>query len=177
MIKKIAIFISGKGSLIESFSQSDQLEIQKVYANKECNGLEVASGFGLETEIRADFGKDLASELNLAEVQIVVLAGFLKVIPLEFFEEFNGLVVNVHPSLLPKYGGVGFYGDKVLKAALEAGDKETGITIHKVTEEVDHGPILDQFKVQVEDGETLESLKEKISAVEKTEYVRVVEGL
>jgi phosphoribosylglycinamide formyltransferase-1 len=84
-------------------------------------------------------------------------------------------VVNLHPSLLPKYGGIGFYGEKVLKAALEAGDSETGITVHKVTADVDHGPILRQFKVIINDGESLESLRMKISLLEQTEYVKVVE--
>jgi phosphoribosylglycinamide formyltransferase 1 len=177
LTKKIAIFISGKGSLIKSFAESDELEIVKVIANKECRGLKVATELGLQTEIKSDFGKEFAGDLNLAGVQIVVLAGFLKVIPVEFFEEFKGVVVNVHPSLLPRYGGVGFFGNKVLQATLNAKDKETGITIHKVTEDVDRGPILAQFKLQIEDGETLESLKVKISAIEKTEYVRVVEGL
>lgn len=176
-MKKIAIFISGKGSLIQSFADSDQLDIVKVVANKECYGLKVATKLGLQTEIKSDFGSDLANELNNLGIQIVVLAGFLKVIPAEFFEEFKGTVVNVHPSLLPKYGGVGFYGNKVLQAALDSGDSETGITIHRVTEQVDHGPILAQFKVPIEDGETLESLREKISEVEKREYVRVVERL
>lgn len=176
-MKKIVIFISGKGSLIQSFADSHQLEIVKIVANKECEGLEVATKLGLQSEMKSDFGSDLANELNNLGIQIVVLAGFLKVIPAEFFEEFKGSVVNVHPSLLPKYGGVGFYGNKVLQAALDSGDTETGITIHKVTEKVDHGPVLAQFKLQIESGETLESLRKKISEVEKSEYVRVVEGL
>lgn len=174
-MKKIVIFISGAGSLIESFKQSKKLEIVKVIANRECFGLQKATELNLNHEVRNDFGKDLAGELNKCGIEVVVLAGFLKVIPAEFLQEFKGEVVNVHPSLLPKYGGVGFYGDKVLQAALEAGDKDTGITIHTVTEEVDHGPILGQFKVKIEPGETLESLREKISKVEKNEYVRTIE--
>lgn len=175
-MKKIVIFISGKGSLIKSFADSNQLDIVKVIANKECDGLKVATKLGLESEIKSDFGSDLANELNNIGIQVVVLAGFLKVIPAEFFKEFKGSVVNVHPSLLPKYGGVGFYGNKVLQAALDSGDSETGITIHKVTTDVDHGSILGQFKVEIEAGETVESLRKKLTLLEQSKYVEVVLG-
>jgi phosphoribosylglycinamide formyltransferase-1 len=176
-MKKIVIFISGAGSLLESFAKSTKLEIIKVYANRECKGLEVAGKFGINAEIRSDFGENLAVELNKSDIEVVVLAGFLKVISAEFLNRFKGKVVNLHPSLLPKYGGVGFYGKKVLQAALDSGDLKTGITIHKVTEEVDHGPILGQFKVVIAKEETLESLIEKTRKVELEKYVEVVENL
>jgi phosphoribosylglycinamide formyltransferase-1 len=177
-MKKIAIFISGAGSLLESFVSNPNLEVVKVIASRECAGVKKAKLLGIEdAEIRSEFGSELAIDLNALGVEVVVLAGFLKVIPAEFLESFKGKTVNLHPSLLPKYGGIGFYGQKVLQAALDSGDEETGITIHLVDTVVDHGPIIAQFKVKIDPIETLESLRLKISSLEKQNYNRVVEYL
>jgi phosphoribosylglycinamide formyltransferase-1 len=177
-MKRIAIFISGAGSLLESFISNPNLEIVTVIASRECAGVERAKSLGINrVQIRSEFGANFALELNKLGIEVAVLAGFLKVIPAEFLETFEGKTVNIHPSLLPKYGGIGFYGQKVLQAALDSGDAETGITIHYVTAEVDHGPALAQFKVKIDQGETLESLNAKISSLEKENYNKVVEGL
>lgn len=177
-MKRIAIFISGAGSLLESFVSNPNLETVKVIASRECVGVEKAKSLGIkDIEIRSEFGTELAAKLNTLGVEVAVLAGFLKVIPAEFLETFEGKTVNLHPSLLPKYGGIGFYGQKVVQAALDSGDSETGISIHLVTPEVDHGPIIAQFKVKIDQGETLESLKAKNSKLEQENYNKVVEEL
>lgn len=173
-MKKIVILISGRGSLLDSFKSCSDLEVIKVIANKECDGILLAERLGYTTEVRKDFGTELAYELNRLGIEVVVLAGFLKVIPTEFLTEFKGIVVNSHPSLLPKFGGHGFYGMKVHQAVIESGETESGFTIHQVTPEVDAGAILFQAKIALTDGETPESLAGKIIELEKNHYPEVV---
>ncbi|HLY76827.1 MAG TPA: phosphoribosylglycinamide formyltransferase [Thermoplasmata archaeon] len=112
--------------------------------------------------------------LTEAGVELVVLAGFLSILPLSFTKAWEGRAVNVHPSLLPRYGGKGLYGDRVHAAVLAAGDAETGATIHLVTQEVDGGPVLAQQRVLVEPGDTPESLRRRVQAAERVALYSVI---
>jgi len=112
--------------------------------------------------------------LTDAGVELVVLAGFLSILPAAFTKIWEGRAINIHPSLLPRYGGKGLYGDKVHAAVLAAGDAETGATIHLVTEEVDGGPVLAQQKVLVEPGDTPEQLRLRVQAAERVALYSVI---
>jgi phosphoribosylglycinamide formyltransferase 1 len=112
--------------------------------------------------------------LTDAGVELVVLAGFLSILPPSFTTAWEGRAINIHPSLLPKYGGRGLYGDKVHAAVLAAGDLETGATIHLVTQDVDGGPVLAQQRVLVESGDTPEGLRLRVQAAERVALYAVI---
>ena len=105
---------------------------------------------------------------------LIVLAGFLLKIPFDFITAFREKIINIHPSLLPKYGGKGMYGDRVHQSVKDAGDKATGISIHYVNENYDEGKIISQHKILIEDSETVISLKTKISQLELLNYPRII---
>ncbi|MGI0053671.1 MAG: formyltransferase family protein, partial [Thermoplasmata archaeon] len=98
--------------------------------------------------------------------EVVVLAGYLAVLPGPFTERWAGRIINVHPSLLPRHGGRGFYGPRVLRAVLAAPERETGVTVHLVTAEVDGGPILEQRRLTLAEGESAETLRERLRPLE-----------
>ena len=105
---------------------------------------------------------------------MIVLAGFLLKIPKEFISQFNGKIINIHPSLLPKYGGKGMYGDHIHKEVLKNNEKETGITFHFVNKNYDEGEIISQHKILIEESENIISLKTKISQLELLNYPRII---
>lgn len=108
------------------------------------------------------------------EVDLVVLAGFMKKVGSRTIAAFEGRIINIHPALLPKYGGPGMYGNNVHERVLASGDSETGVTIHVVTDQYDAGPVLAQRKVPVMQGDTLDSLAERVLAVEHEIYVETI---
>jgi phosphoribosylglycinamide formyltransferase 1 len=118
---------------------------------------------GVEPEV---WSQRVTGVLLEAGAQLVVLAGFLAILPTSFLRTWSGRVVNLHPSLLPKHGGKGMYGAKVHEAVLAAGDLETGATVHLVTEDVDHGPILLQERVPVHSGDSPAVLRERVRPAE-----------
>lgn len=112
--------------------------------------------------------------LNKYEVDLVILAGFMKKIGPKTLNAFTGRIINIHPSLLPKYGGEGMYGKNIHEQVLASGDRETGVTIHLVNTDYDTGPILAQSKVPVIEGDTVETLAERVLAVEHQIYVDTI---
>lgn len=112
--------------------------------------------------------------LRSAGVELVILAGFLSILPPPFVKTWAGRIINLHPSLLPKYGGKGFYGDRVHAAVLAAGETETGASIFVVTDELDRGPVIAQQKVLVEAGDTPESLRARVQAAERVALYSVI---
>jgi phosphoribosylglycinamide formyltransferase 1 len=108
------------------------------------------------------------------QVDLVVLAGFMKKVGSKTIEAFAGRIINIHPALLPKYGGPGMYGTNVHERVLAAGDRETGVTIHVVTDHYDAGPILAQTRIPVVQGDTLETLAERVLVVEHQLYVETI---
>lgn len=180
----IAVFISGAGSnaknLIHFFSQKQPI---KLILSEKSNP--VLEKLCIDAKIRflqidkvqstdADF---LIEICHQHKIQLIVLAGFLKKIPEKLIQQFPEQIVNIHPSLLPKFGGKGMYGDHVHNAVIESQEKESGITIHLVNEEYDKGKILSQFSVPVTQNETVETLREKIRELEHTYLPQVIQNL
>ncbi len=124
-----------------------------------------------------DLDRSIRDALLKHEVDIVVLAGYMKKIGEHTIKAFEGRILNIHPALLPKYGGQGMYGNKVHSAVLESGDRETGVTIHVVTDNYDQGPILAQQTGPVIEGDTVESLARRVLVVEHQLYVDTIKGI
>lgn len=124
---------------------------------------------------REDYDREVMKVLELYSVDLIALVGYMRIVGAEMVQRYQNRILNVHPSLLPKFSG-GMNLD-VHKAVIEAGEKETGMTIHLVTEAVDAGPILLQKKVPVEPGDTPETLKAKVQALEKEWYPKVVQQI
>lgn len=156
------------------------IELVRVVSNvKDCGALEKARGFGAEAIFVDPVGKsreeyDEALVAAMGDVDLVCLIGYMRILTSVFIRAFAGRIINVHPALLPKYGGKGWYGMKVHEGVLASGDAESGMTIHYVDESVDGGPILLQKTVPIEEGETPESLKDKVQALEKQWYPEAV---
>lgn len=119
----------------------------------------------------------IVSLLKKMQIDLIVLAGFLWLLPEKFIKAFPDKIINIHPALLPKYGGKGFYGTKVHEAVLKSGEKKSGITIHYVNENFDEGKTIAQFVCEVNQSDTPESLAAKIHKLECEHYPKVIEQL
>lgn len=166
---------------MEHFQNSEKAEIALVAANKaDAFVLERAKKFNVPTftftrkEMEAGI---LLEKLQQEKIDWVILAGFLLKIPVELTRAFPDRMVNIHPALLPKYGGKGMYGSFVHEAVKAAGDAETGITIHLVNENYDEGRIVFQASVPLSDSDTPASIAEKVHALEHKHFPKVIEGL
>ena len=184
-MKRLAILASGSGSnaekIIVHFQNSEIAEIALVASNKaDAFVLERARKFDVPTfsfsRKEMDAGV-LLEKLQQENIDWVILAGFLLKIPVELTRAFPDRMVNIHPALLPKYGGKGMYGSFVHEAVKAAGEKETGITIHLVNENYDEGRIVFQASVPLTPDETPETIAEKVHALEHRHYPEVIEGL
>lgn len=173
-IKHIVVLVSGGGTnlqrIIDGINHGDILntKISLVVADRACYGLTRAEEQGIPN-VLINRGKNFCENLEklLPEnVDLIVLAGFLSIISGEFAEKFSGKMINIHPSLLPKFGGKGMWGMNVHNAVIASGEKESGATVHFVTTGIDEGGIVLQEKVKVEQGDTAETLAEKIHQVE-----------
>jgi folate-dependent phosphoribosylglycinamide formyltransferase PurN len=149
-----------------------------VASNKESAGaLERAHAGGIPAEAfdSSDDGSSLSDLLQRYSIDLVVLAGYLKQIPASVIEEYHGRIINIHPGLLPDFGGPGMYGARVHAAVLASGATSTGLTIHFVDDEFDHGPVIAQWRVRVKIDDTPESLADRVLSAEHIVYPRVVE--
>lgn len=182
-MSKIAIFASGKGSnadqLMTFFKKSKDISIELVVSNK-ANAQVLEMAIKHEVESIVITTDDLESNdfirlLKSKKIDCIVLAGFLKKIPLNLLQEYPNRIINIHPSLLPKYGGKGMYGNNVHKAVIENGEVNSGISIHLVNEEYDKGQMLAQFSCPVERNETISSLSKKVQALEHKHFGLVIE--
>lgn len=183
MKENIAVFISGKGSnarkIQEFFSTDTSICVVLILAEKENPDLEKWCADNNVHFLRIEKGEASSANYLLSicsayRINWIVLAGFLKKIPDKLIEAYPDRIINIHPALLPKYGGKGMYGDHVHQAVLDANEKESGITIHLVNEEYDKGEILAQVKVDVDENETLDSLRSKIQQIEHLHFSLVV---
>jgi len=174
-MKSIVIFASGQGSnainLVRYFNAGNFAEVKAIFCNKKTAGvLSAAESLHIKTHVfdRQEFyeSDEVINQVKALKPDVVVLAGFLWLVPQNFIQAFDGLILNLHPSLLPKYGGKGMYGRKVHEAVLENAEKQSGISIHLVNDEYDKGEIIDQFTFEIEMGENVESLEQKIHALE-----------
>ena len=186
MKKKIAIFASGTGSnakkIIEYFQDHPDICVSLVVSNNPTAGvLDIARDHHLPAIVvnRQEFreGTQLSEELKQHHIDFIVLAGFLWLIPAWLVKQYEQRMVNIHPSLLPKFGGKGMYGMHVHEAVCEAGERETGITIHYVNEQYDDGNIVFQTKCTVEPEDTPQTVAKKIQQLEHRYFPEVIEQL
>jgi phosphoribosylglycinamide formyltransferase-1 len=184
--KRIAIFASGSGSnaqkLMEHFKRSADIEIALVLTNNpEAYVLQRADNFEIPSHIfdRAEFYQtdSIIEILKNLDIDFIVLAGFLWLIPQNLIAAYPGRIINIHPAILPNYGGKGMYGDHVHKAVMAAGEAEGGITIHYVDENYDEGEYIYQAKYKIEKNDNLEMVKFKGQQLEHLHYPRIVESL
>lgn len=182
--KKIVIFASGSGSnaenIVKYFNNNTLINIELIVSNKENAGvLERAKKLGIEsiTFKKNEFKISGKVDKILTEINpdLIVLAGFLLKFPVFLVRKFNNKVLNIHPALLPKFGGKGMYGMNVHKAVYENKEQKTGITIHYVNENYDEGAIIKQFECNLNDSDTPESIARKISILEMDNFPKVIE--
>lgn len=183
-MKNIAVFASGSGTNAENifrhFENSDTARpILLVTDNSNAGALDRAKKFGIETAVfpRAEFrsGEAVLELMRDKAIDYIVLAGFLSLVPACLVKAFDGRIVNIHPALLPKYGGKGMYGHHVHEAVIANGENESGITIHLVNEHYDEGAALAQFKVTVTPDDTPDTLAAKIHELEYAHFPEVIE--
>ncbi len=170
---KIGVLVSGGGSNLQSIidkSKSGELQckVEVVIGDRECYGVERAKEAGIDgyTLDRKVLKKELCREIDkiVSErgIDLIVLAGFLSIIDEEFVNKWKGRIINIHPSLLPKFGGPGMYGIRVHEAVLKSGEQESGCTVHYVDTGVDSGEIIAQKRVKVLEGDTPEILQKRV---------------
>lgn len=185
-MKRIAIFASGSGSnaqkIIEYFHKNQEVEVSIVLSNRpDAYVLQRADNFEIPTHVfdREEFynTNEIVKLLQSLQIDLVVLAGFLWLVPTNLTEAYPNKIINIHPALLPKFGGKGMYGMKVHKAVLEAGEAESGITIHYVNEHFDEGEIIHQSKYKIENGDDADMIAYKGQQLEHHYYPKVIENL
>jgi len=176
---RVAVLVSGGGTnlqaLLDALTNSPLARVARVITNRPTAGaVERARRSGVPTTVLHD--PDDAAELlaALGDAQLVVLAGYLKLIPAPVVARFRGQMINVHPALLPDFGGPGMYGRHVHEAVLASGIQESGVTIHFVDETFDRGTIIAQERVPVEPGDTPEALAARVLEVEHRLLPKVV---
>ncbi|MCH7690566.1 MAG: phosphoribosylglycinamide formyltransferase [candidate division Zixibacteria bacterium] len=185
---RIAVFISGGGTNLQALidaSKTGKLSAEislVVSSNANAFGLTRAKNAEISTfvfkekkyESKSEASQDLLEKLKESKIDYIALAGYLRLLSPELISAYNGKIINMHPALLPKYGGQGMYGRHVHEAVLASGDKETGVTFHIVDEAYDHGRIIEQFNLPVLENDTPESLQERVLIKEHEEYPKIL---
>ena len=185
MPSRLAVLASGRGSnlqaIIDHFENISRERIAKVVlvASNRADSPALIRAATASIDIAsfdaADEGDQLLDVLQRFRVDLVVLAGYLKRIPPKVVREYSGRILNIHPALLPDFGGEGMYGARVHDAVIASGAKESGVTVHVVNDDYDRGPIVAQWRVPVEPGDTAEALGLRVLSVEHVVYPRVIE--
>lgn len=166
---QIAVFASGAGTTLQTLIDSQErygYRVALVVVNRECMAAERAATANIPTLQTKDWNA-INDSLRAHDIQLIVLAGFLAIIPHWICETWEEKIINIHPSLLPKHGGKGMYGTRVQESVLAAGDKEAGCTVHYVSAEVDGGRIIAQSIVSVQASDTPETLALRVQQEEK----------
>ena len=180
----IAIFVSGSGTncenLIRYFSGSERVKCALVVSNKaDAYALVRAENLGVPTAVtpktELNNPEVMMSLLKAHQIDFIVLAGFLPLIPNFLVETYPRRIINIHPALLPKYGGKGMWGRHVHEAVKEAGETETGMTVHYVTPVCDSGEIIAQYRVALSPEDTVDDIAEKEHLLEMEHYPHIVE--
>lgn len=187
MAIKLALFASGSGSnaenIIRFFAEKHKIEVVLVVSSRsDAFVLDRAERFNvpscvLTREDMNNFPDKVMSILKEYQVDFIVLAGYLLKVPDYLIDAFPNAIINIHPALLPKYGGKGMYGDNVHKAVVEAGDKESGITIHYVNEHYDEGQIIFQASCEVLPTDTFSDVARKVHELEYAHFPQVIERI
>ncbi len=184
-MKKILLFASGAGSNVENvihyFKKRNDIEIVGVFCNnQQAKVLEKAAHHKIPFLVfdKAALNEGFVFEkINKIQPDLIVLAGFLWKMPDTIVQHYHNKIINIHPALLPKYGGKGMYGMKVHQTILENKEKETGITIHYVNEHYDEGEFILQQVVNIEDCQTPEEIAAKVQVLEHEHFPKVIEKL
>jgi len=183
-MKKIAVFASGSGSnaqkLIEYFDEKPVGKVKIILSNKkDAYVLERAKNFNIQTFV---FDRDLFYKTDAIldllikhEIDLIVLAGFLWLIPENLLQKYPNRIINIHPALLPQYGGKGMYGAKVHEAIVAKREKFSGITIHYINERYDEGDIIFQIKCVIDPTDSADDVARKVHALEYEHFPKVVE--
>lgn len=184
MKKRLAIFASGHGSnanvLMKYFSTHSQIEVAIVVSNNPSAGvLEFAKKNHIESRVFTNelftSGEEIAKFLKAQKIDYIILSGFLRKIPEILIEQFPGKIINIHPALLPKFGGKGMYGKHVHEAVYNAGETETGITIHLVDNEFDHGDHIAQFSCPINTNDSVGEITKKVQSLEYLHFAPSIE--
>jgi phosphoribosylglycinamide formyltransferase-1 len=187
------VFASGNGTNFRSIiehKRKGQIESDVellITNNSTCGAAEIARAEGIEVVhisrkvfpdlSSLDYSNLFISALKKYDIDLIVLAGYMKMLPEEVVKKYSNRIINIHPALLPNYGGKGMYGLNVHKAVIESGDKETGATVHFVNESYDEGKIIYQEKIPVNENDTPESLMEKVREAEHRIFPKVISQL
>ena len=185
MKKRIILFASGNGSnavnICQYFEHVKNIDVTEVYTNNsKARVINKLTFFGIKTNV---FNKvaftdgELLSEIKSKKPSLIVLAGFLWKIGSDWVKEFSNKIINIHPALLPKYGGNGMYGTHVHQAVKENHETETGITIHYVNEAYDEGEVIFQAKVTIENEDSIEIIASKVHELEQANFPKVIQSL
>jgi phosphoribosylglycinamide formyltransferase-1 len=185
MKKRIILFASGNGSnavnICQYFEHVQNIDVTEVYTNNsKARVINKLTFFGIKTNV---FNKvaftdgELLSEIKSKKPNLIVLAGFLWKIGSDWVKEFSNKIINIHPALLPKYGGKGMYGIHVHQAVKENHETETGITIHYVNETYDEGEVIFQAKVTIENEDSIETIASKVYELEQANFPKVIQNL
>lgn len=182
----IAIFASGSGTnaqnIAEYFENNPKINVQLILSNnKNAYVLNRAESLGIKsvTFDRKSFYEtdEILQILKSEQIDFLILAGFLWLVPINLLKSFPNKIINIHPALLPKFGGKGMYGMKVHEAVVESKEKETGITIHYVNEKYDDGEIIFSAKFQVSGTDTAETVAEKIHKLEYEHFPKIIDKI
>ena len=175
-ILNIAVFASGTGTTLQALIDKQQeygYRVAQVVTNRTCIALERAQAAAIPT-LQSKNWEEIDQALTEKHVQLIVLAGFLAIIPDWICQKWEQRIINIHPSLLPKHGGKGMYGVHVQEAVLAAQDTMAGCTVHYVSAEVDGGSIIAQATVAVEDNDTADTLAQRVQIEEKLLLPQVI---
>ncbi len=182
----ITIFASGKGSnaeaLIKHFENSEAIQVALIVTNNPKAGvIAIANRYQIPVQIISNEDlqqpNQLLQTLQHFKTDYIVLAGFLRKIPGLLIQAFPNKIINIHPALLPRFGGKGMYGDKVHEAVLQAQEKATGITIHFVNEHYDEGQIIFQAETALTENDTVATVRAKVQALEHKHFAKIVESV
>ena len=182
---KIAVLVSGGGTNLQEIIDNIEnkrlnCKIEYIIADRDCYSLERGRKYNIKSVLldKKEYGNKLSNEINKVlknKVDLIVLAGYLSIIDKDFISNWNNKIINIHPSLLPKYGGKGMYGMKVHEAVIANKEKKSGCTVHFVDVDIDTGKILLQRKVDVSNNETPESLQKKVLKEEHQLLIEAIE--
>ena len=185
MKKRIILFVSGNGSnavnICQYFEHVQNIDVTDVYTNNsKARVINRLTFFGIKTNV---FNKvaftngELLNEIKSKKPNLIVLAGFLWKIGSDWVKEFSNKIINIHPAILPKYGGKGMYGTHVHQAVKKNHETETGITIHYVNEAYDEGEVIFQAKVIIENEDSIEIIASKVHKLEQANFPKVIQNL
>lgn len=182
-MSNIAIFASGSGTnaenIISYFQQHDDINVISILCNKP-NAYVIERAINHDIEYLTFDKNDLYNSSKILDyleknkIDFIVLAGFLLLMPEDIVNVYSGRIINIHPALLPAYGGKGMYGDNVHKAVIEAKEKFSGITIHYVNPNFDEGDVIFQAQVEINQNDTPDSLSKKIHILEQAHFPNII---